>query len=266
MMFPAAPPLQVQSVARLGSDRSFVIAEFDKKTCTTHLRRLVISETGAAQSITSARVEKISGGVEQIAASANGKVLGFALSPCGHGGLQMAVIHLATGQVTRWDMPGVGGSPSLNADGSVLGFVSSRTVRAQKVSAWTIRTDAPAGPLYKYARKAFELPKSNDAAVLSPSGAQMYLLAQPASSKDPTGLDLYSTSTGTLIRHVLQLSPAGQNQLVEGIALDAASRHLLVYGPGNGTVVKEFDLKTRHHRSLPATNLLIDGTVSTLAW
>jgi hypothetical protein len=43
-------------------------------------------------------VSRISGEVEELAASADGKVLGFMLSPCNRSGLQVVAIHRTTGQ------------------------------------------------------------------------------------------------------------------------------------------------------------------------
>ncbi|MEP7022603.1 MAG: hypothetical protein ABJB47_02070 [Actinomycetota bacterium] len=262
----APTPLGSASVARLGDDHTFVIAAYDKKACATHFLKFSISEAGKASAITPLSVPQISGDVEQIAASADGKVLGFALSGCAPQGLQMAVIHLDTGKVTRWSNPGVGGSPSLNADGSVYGFVSSRTERSQKVTGWTIPTDAPAGPLYQHARKVLDLPNNVDTMILSPSGAQLYVETQDGSSQGPMVLDLYRTSTGTLIKQVIELIPAGQPLAIAGLSMDAASQHLLAYDLGDGSQVKAFDLRTGRHLSLTVPRLEIDGTISTLAW
>jgi hypothetical protein len=91
---------------------------------------------------------RISGAVEELTSSADGKVLGFILSPCKGHSLQVAAIHLATGQVNRWRYQSIAGSPSLTADGSVLGIVAMRTMRARQDATWTIRTDAPP-PFFK---------------------------------------------------------------------------------------------------------------------
>jgi Tol biopolymer transport system component len=262
----APTPLTIESVARLGDDHTFVIAALDKKACATHFLKFNISDAGKASAITPLSVPQISGDVEQIAASANGKVLGFALSGCAPQGLQMVVIHLDTGKVTRWSNPGVGGSPSLNADGSVYGFVSTRTERSEKVIGWTIPTDAPAGPLYQHARKVLDLPNNVDSMILSPSGAQLYVETQDGSSQGPMVLDLYRTSTGTLIKQVVKLIPVGRPLVIAGLSMDAASQHLLAYDLGDGSQVKAFDLRTGRHLSLTVPRLVFDGVISTLAW
>jgi hypothetical protein len=79
-------------------------------------------------------------------------------------------------------------------------------------------------------------------------------------------LNLYRTSTGSLIRQVLRLGPGGQHLAFVSLSLDKSARHLLVYGFANGPVVKAFDLRTGRHLSLPVKNLAIDGGISTLAW
>ena len=258
--------LSIKSVARLGNDRTFVIAAIDENTCAARFLRLSVSAAGKPQSISTLSVPTIKGQVMQMAASADGKVLGFVFVPCGRGGSQqMVVIHLATGTISRWDDPGRIDSPSLNADGSVLGIMSSRTLTSSAVSVWMIRTDAPAGPLFDHARKAFRLPADASSMVLSPSGTQSYVAGVGSGSR-PTFLKLYSTRSGTLIRRVLRLGPAGHGTAINGISLDAAGRHLLAYGFRDGSVVKAFDLRTGRSLSVTVQSLIDDGGQSTLAW
>jgi hypothetical protein len=178
----------------------------------------------------------------------------------------VVAIHLATRQISRWRNASVGGSPSLTADGSVLGFVSGRTLRSQSTFAWTIRTDAPAGPLFKHARKVLGLPTNVDNAILSPSGAQLYAETQLGSSRGPLILNLYRTSTGSLIRQVARLGPGGQQLSLAALTLDVAARHMLAYGFLDGSLVKVFDLRTGRHLALSVPHLAIDGALGTLAW
>jgi hypothetical protein len=257
---------QIQSVSRLGNDRTFVAAAFDRKACVTHFTRFSVSAAGQIQRTTPLSVPRISGDVEQLASSADGKVLAFFLSGCKPPGLQVVAIHLATGQISRWRNASVGGSPSLTADGSVLGFVSGRTIRSQETFAWTIRTDAPAGPLFKRARKVLDLPTNVDDAILSPSGTQLYAETQSGSSRGPLVLNLYRTSTGSLIRQVAHLGPGGQQLSLASLTLDTSARHLLAYGFFDYSLVKAFDLRTGRHFSLSVAHLAIDGALSTLAW
>jgi hypothetical protein len=256
---------QIQSVSRLGSDRTFVAAAYDRKACVTHFTRFSVSAAGQIQRAAPLSVPSISGDVEQLASSADGKVLGFFLSAC-KPGLQVVAIHLATGQISRWRNAAVGGSPSLTADGSVLGFVSGRTTYSRKTFAWTIRTDAPAGPLFEHARKVLSLPTNVDDAILSPSGAQIYAETQADSGRGPLVLSLYRTSTGSLIRPVVRLSPGGKQLSLAVLTLDREARHLLAYGLSGGSLVKAFDLRTGRHFSLSVPHLAIDGGLSTLAW
>ena len=257
---------QIQSVSRLGNDHTFVAASFDQKACVTDFLPFSVDAAGQLHRTAPLSVPRISGDVEELAGSADGKVLGFMLSPCGRSGLQVVAVHLTTGQINRWHNPGIAGSPSLTADGSVLGFVATPSFPPRKYLAWTIRTDAPPGPLFKRARRLLDLPTGVDRVILSPSGTQAYAETQLGSSRGPVVLNLYRTSTGSVIRQVLRLGPGGQHLAFVSLSLDKSARHLLVYGFANGPVVKAFDLRTGRHLSLPVKNLAIDGGISTLAW
>ena len=257
---------QIQSVSRLGNDRTFVAAAYDRKACLTHFLTFAVDAAGQLHRTAPLSVPQISGDVEELASSADGKVLGFMLSPCNRSGLQVVAIHLTTAQINRWHNPGVAGSPSLTADGSVLGFAATPSFPPQKYLAWTIRTDAPPGPLFKRARKVLDLPMGVDRVILSPSGAQLYAETQLGSSRGPLVLNLYRTSTGSLIRQVTRLGPGGQQLSLASLTLDTPARHLLAYGFFDGSLVKAFDLRTGRHLSLHVPHLAIDGGLSTLAW
>jgi hypothetical protein len=258
---------KIQSVSRLGNDRTFVVAAVDDKACVTHFLKFSINAAGQLGSATPLSVPSISGAAEELTSSADGKVLAFLLSPCKPGDMQVAAIHLATGQVSRWRSPTVPGSPSLTADGSVLGFVASRTIRAQKNLAWTIRTDAPAGPLFKRARTVLDLATGMDEAVLSPSGTQLYVETLLGSGRGPVVLNLYRTSTGSLIRQITRLGPGGSELAIIKLSLDAAGRHLLAEGFLHGPRVKAFDLRTGRYITLSVPDLAAHGGgLTTLAW
>lgn len=260
---------QIQAVSRLGNDRTFVAAAYDRKACVTHFTRFSVSAAGQLQRVTPLSVPRIRGYVGQLVSSADGKVLGFFLTGCGPLGLQIGVIHLATGQVSRWRDPTPGGSPSLSADGSVLGFVSPPPDPAVKKFvefAWTIRTDAPAGPLFKSARKVLDLPGDVDNAILSPSGAQMYAETQLGSSRGPVLLNLYRLSTGSLIRQIARLSPGGRKLSLPLLTLDRSGRHMLTYQFYDRSLVRAFDLRTGRRFSLSVPHLAYIPNLSTLAW
>jgi len=257
---------QLQAVSRLGNDRTFVAAAFDRKACVTHFTRFSVSAAGQLQRVTPLSVPRISGDVGQLAGSADGKVLAFTLDGCGPRGLQLGAIHLATGQVSRWRDPLPYASPSLSADGSVLGFVSPGPGSAGKNLVWTIRTDAPAGPIFKSARKVLELPEGVGYSILSPSGTQIYAEAQLGSSEGPVVLNVYRTSTGSLIRQVARLSPGGKKQSTPWLALDRSGRHMLAYLFFDRSRVEAFDLRTGRHFSLSVPQLAPITGFSTIAW
>ena len=259
-------PQQIQAVSRLGNDRTFVAAAFDRKTCVTHFTGFSLGPAGQIQRVSSLSVPRISGNVGQLAGSADGKVLAFTSLGCRPpGGLQIGAIHLATGQVSRWrDPSGTVGSPSLTADGSVLGFVAGGT--GPKLVAWTIRTDAPAGSFLKTARKVLDLPEDVGNVILSPSGAQIYAETQLGSIQGPVFLDLYRTSTGSLIRQIARLSPGGKKLSIPWLALDRPGRHMLAYLFFDRSRVEAFDLRTGRHFSLSVPHLAHTTGFTTLAW
>jgi hypothetical protein len=144
--------------------------------------------------------------------------------------------------------------------------VITRRLGAQLYAAWTIPTDAPAGPLLSQARRVPGLGRNINAAILSPSGAQIYVEAQPRPPAGPVILSLHTTSTGSLVRRVAELCPGGPDVVLPLLGLDAAGRHLLAYG-FIGRPVKAFDLSSgRHLFSLPVSHPYIEGAFTSFAW
>jgi hypothetical protein len=249
------------SVSRLGDDQTFVAAGFDRDACVTHLWKFSIDPAGKPGTATPLSVPQLSGDVAELASSADGTMLAFSLSGCHPNDLEIGVINLATGQVTRWRNPGVGGSLSLTADGSLLGFAISQDDSSPS-KAWTIPTDTPAGPLLSHAHQVPGLGANAERAILSPSGDQLYVEAQ-SQPKGPVTLSQVTTSTGALVRQVAQLSPGGKDLNFPALGLDAAGQHLLAYGYSG---VEEFDLSSGQHLPVPVTHPVVEGGLTTFAW
>jgi hypothetical protein len=267
---PGAPLLF--SLARLGDDEHFVVASFDRDSCLSHLWTFAIDAAGLPGPVTPlAALPQLSGGIEELTSSADGTALGFSVQLCA-GGLQAGMIHLPTGQITRWDsLPeGFSGNLSLTADGSVLGFTVKPGFEELDSTdqAFTKPADLPAGPLLKGAQEVPGLGVNAIGAVLSPSVISDWIEAQ-AQPDGPVTLSQITTSTGVLIRQVTQLSEGGDDAGFRRIALDNAGQHMLAYGghPGPGHAdVEEVDLSSGQTRTFAITNPVIDGPITTFAW
>jgi hypothetical protein len=156
-------------------------------------------------------------------------------------------------------------SLSLTADGSVLGFTFNPDPDNPGTTpqAWTMPTDAPAGPLLDHAHQVPGLGASAIRAALSPSGDQLSAETQTPPGQGPVTLSQITTSTGALVRQITQLNDGGT------LALDNAGKHLLVYGqnPGPGHAdVEEVDLSSGQTLTFTISDPVVDGPISTFAW
>jgi hypothetical protein len=261
------------ALSRLGDDQSFVAAAFNRRACVSHLWKFTIDPVGKPSALTRLSAP-MSGQVEELTASADGTTLALQVSGCNPGGPQTAVIDLVTGQTTRWDTPAgaFDASLSLTADGSELGFVLNPDFNNPDATdqAWIKPTDAPAGPLLKGAHQVPGLGANAERAVLSPDGDQLWIEAQKTPhSKGPVTLRLITTSTGALVKRITRLSPGGKDLTFVGLALDNAGKHMLAYGgnPGPGHAdAEEIDLRSGQTHTLPITDPVIEGALTTFAW
>jgi len=261
------------AVSRLGDDRSFVAAAFNRRACVSHLLKFTIDPAGRPSALTRLAAP-VRGQIEELTTSADGTTLAVKVSGCAPGGPQTAVTDLATGQTTRWDTPAraFDASLSLTADGSVLGFVLNPDVNDPNATdqAWIKPTDAPAGPLLSHARQVPGLGASAERTVLSPDGKQLWIEAQKTpNSTSPVTLSLVTTRTGALVKKITRLSRGGRDLTFVGLALDNAGQHMLAYGghPGPGHAdAEEIDLRSGQTLTLPITNPVIEGALTTFAW
>ena len=260
------------ALSRLGDDQSFVAAADDRKACMSRLWKFTIDAAGRPSALTRLAAP-VRGQIDEVTSSADGTTLALKVSGCAPGGLQTAVIDVATGQITSWDTPAdtYDASLSLTADGSVLGFILNPDVNDPHATdqAWTKPTDAPAGSLLSHARQVPGLGANADRTVLSPDGTQLFIEDQKApTSRAPVTLSLITTGTGALVKKILQLS-SGKDLTFVGLALDHAGQHMLAYGghPGSGRAdAQEIDLRSGQTRTLPITNPVIEGGLTTFAW
>jgi hypothetical protein len=276
------------AVARLGGDQAYVAAAVTSfRACTTRLYRFTIDARGRPAPLTPLSVPRVTGTVAELAGSADGNVLAYtAAGRCAPRGRALAgVIHLATGQVTTWTHPATAGSLSLTADGSVLGFTAGPS------DVWVLPTSAPAGPLTRHARKVLHLRTGVFRAVLTSTGSGVYAETGTAPREAAAVLGLYSTTTGRRIRLVGRISttpprsasrpqppstrqpaPPTAAPITPGFAelsvtMDAAGRHLLIYGYPGFRGVTAMNLTSGHQASITtAQPPVTDSAFTTAAW
>jgi hypothetical protein len=258
------------SLSRLGDDQTFVVSDFNPDTCVSHLFTFTIDAAGKpSPPAPFSAVPQLPGHVDEMTSSADGKVMAFNRLDC-TSSLQMEVMHLATGQVSRWDNNFNGGAdlPTLNADGSVLSFIFDTDLNftGEMAAAFTIPTDAPAGGLVARARQVPDLGGKSGAAVLSLTGDQLWIETHSDDpAQDPAALRLITTSTGAPVRTVTPIDP--DHGLL--LAIDAAGQHMLLLGgnPGPGHAdVTEVDLSSGQALTWTITNPEMDGFLTSRAW
>jgi hypothetical protein len=261
------------AVSILGDDQTFVAADLDSGACTARLWKFTIDAAGTPSALSPLPLPPFNGEIERLTASADGTTMAFTVDTC-HG-VQFGVIHLDSGQVTRWDAPprSFEGALSLTADGSVLGFTldpdEDNPDSVHQV--WTKPTDAPAGPLLKGAHQVPVRGASIDGMVLSPAGDQFYaeIKTPTPDGLGPVTLSLATTSTGDLVRQIAQIDPGGENFFFPRLALDNSGQHMLAYGsnPGPGHAdVEEIDLSSGQTLTWTIARPVIDGPLSSYAW
>jgi hypothetical protein len=269
---PPGPNHVFAAVSRLGNDHTYVAAAMTSfRGCTTQLYRFSIDPRGRPSGLTPLSVPRVTGSVMELVGSADGNVLAYTASGrCARGHQLAGVIHLATRQVTTWfDPPGAGGrpttfgSPSLTADGSVLGFLGGTVGPDEPQDAWVLATNAPPGPITRHARKVVHVPTGVFRVILTNDGLRAYVETQSAPRGGAVVLGLYSTTTGERIRLLGRLGSMAQGEL--SVAMDAAGRHLLVYTGSHR--LKVVNLATGHVTSIRVDQIpFLDSPFSSAAW
>jgi len=166
---------------------------------------------------------------------------------------QIGVIHLGTGRLRTWSTlwPMVARNLSLTADGALLSIVgnpSNGTRRSTpwKNAAWTLRTDAAAGPVAMRYRRVLHTPGGVQAAEVSPTGAILFALT----AGHPGGLpavNVYDTATGKPVGLEPMVSAGGY---LPSLSPDTSDGHVLIY-PFNVRSVRELNLLSGQLRTVP---------------
>jgi len=245
-----------QAVTALGSDQTFVAAAVPARgpDCHTWFYRFSLGSQGQPTGWGPLAVPEVTGEIRYnnaLAASGDGNVLAYSASMCTQSSSsQVGVIHLDTRKTRTWSTlwPAVPRNLSLSANGTLLSFVgnpSSGTKNNSQVedAVWTLRTNAPPGPVASRYRKVLHAPGGVQSAMLSPTGAITFAMmaSNPRRPTASESVNAYDTATGR---------PLGQVQAVRyltdgpGFTPDASGQYVLVY-PGSTPLIQELNLTTR---------------------
>jgi hypothetical protein len=269
------PPIHggmFSAVTRLGgSDQTFVAALLTRaRGCQSKLYRFSIDAHGRPSQFTPLSLPPLAGQLMEVTSSLNGKVLAYTASGlCGQRGFQeVGVIHLATQQVSTYPFRTdagsklvMAGSVSLTADGSTVGFQAGVSGSYGPRDGWVMPTDTPSGPLTSHARKILHVKAGVFRIILTPTGSRAYVETFSPGGHRPA-LYEYSTASGRRIKSLGSLGPGGRRFTELSIGLDAAGRHLIVYGFRSFFQVEELNLATGHRATVKAAHI----TSQAIAW
>jgi hypothetical protein len=234
------------SFAPLGSHGAFVVAQLAGNRCATRFYRTNISATGQLGKL-SRLGRTVHGEVVSVAASADGKVIGYFAWPCSKSATgYLAVLHVRIGQVRRWGDVGVygsagdmsaGGGLSLSADGGLASFAGDTTTASGTITGqgiWLLRTSSAAGPLAERSRLVLSKPNSGPAlssVVLSPDGRALYLCTVTTrGTTQVADITARRASNGDLTSNIAKLTAT--HVTFQGLgcpmAMTSSGRYLLV--------------------------------------
>jgi hypothetical protein len=239
--------LRASGIAALAGGRSFVIALPVGDTCATRLYLIRLDSRGRPGRLTRLRVPELHGELFDLAASADGRLIGYAVSGCQkfEPGF-VGIANVGTGRVRQWGdvNPGgesqgnisLNGSMSLSANGSLLAFTGADTTRDGTFTEQVLRvmrTDARPGTVGQRSRIVRHGPVLGPqlaAASLSPSGAAIYTeTVTERRTAYTVQLAAYRTATGRLRKDIASFTVTGRDNAPGGLpALDASGRFLLV--------------------------------------
>jgi hypothetical protein len=255
--------------------QALVIALPVRDACATRLYRVRLSSSGR-QHAPEPIGRRRRGELWSMAASANGRLIGYAISGCAKGAPgYIGVTDLATGRSKRWtgvDLGGVSpgivalsGGLSMSASGNLLAYTGWDVAPGGQLLRQVVDvlpTAAPPGTVASRSRTVLSRPVSQAAlqsVALSPDGTTFYLCRASASGSDRrTTVAAYRTSPGSHQHAIATLSGAPLLQDCS-LALDASGRFLLVsYGlraPHRGRgrwllQIADIDLVTRQVATL----------------
>ena len=293
--------VQATGLAALADGRTFVVAEPAGNSCATRLYRLRLNDRGQPGRPSRLQVPELHGELWSLAASGNGRVLGYAVSGCSKGDRgYIGVLHLPSGRTTHWGDVNLGGvsqgnvalngAVSLSANGRLLAFPAFGLSASSRIIEQAVRllpTNAPPGAVARRSRIAWSRPYPPYrpllvAATLSPGGGTLYTCATLRQPGHAVRLSAYRSTTGRLRRTLATLAVTGSPLAGSGycpIALDGAGRQMLVpyairysRNPGAGAElsIAEVAISTGQTAvlkvSLPGTGGMEPATGMSIAW
>ncbi len=263
---PPRPGFFFAAVAATGDDRKFVLAaQGDNGPCYTWLYQLTLSASGQVAGLTPLRVPQITGTLSSgsIAASGDGQTVAYYAYLCGArtgDAGDIGVIHLATGQVSRWSTSPPGEQPeslSLSGDGRLLGFTDMNLGSASpSMASRILPTDAPQGTLASRSRIVFQGDSPGIyPTALSTDGTELYGCSTAGSAGADVTIHAYDSATGRLVRVV----HTGQRVADSGapfcsIGRSTSGRYLLSQVAAS---LARVDFTTGKVTALPATGLYV---------
>lgn len=233
----------VTGLAATGGGR-FLIALPVRSTCATQIYRFRLNDRGRPGRL-SPLGHELRGELWSMAASAKGRVIGYAISGCAKGEPgYLRVLHVRTGRTRQWGDVNLGGvSPgnvalsgalSMSASGTMLAFPGQDVAANGRVTRQVVRvlpTNARPGTVAQRSRIVLSRPAGQAsplAASLSPSADSVYLCTVSASrTQRVTKVAAYRMASGRLREVIATLR--GKPYLAGcPIALDTSGRFVLV--------------------------------------
>lgn len=244
---PPRPRQYFTAVTALGNDRTFIVAvNAPSGSCVTWLYQFSLGVGGRPVGFAPFEVPELPGRelnqggpvFMDLAASADGRLVAFATARCSGSQGHVGVIDIRTRSVRMWTFGGGDVGPyglSLSANGGLLALVSfshpdNGHGRGQIDTAWTLRTDSPAGPLTRYWHRVYDSLKFTTTAVaVSRAGAALFAATSRASLNPRLVriIRVNASSGAPAARPYTFTRPGAQ---VTGLTLDTSGRYLLVYG------------------------------------
>jgi hypothetical protein len=256
----APPGSVIDTAAATGDDRTFVVTVEPGSSCAaTTLYRLRLTARGGQGSLAPLAIPKISGVVNALAASADGRTIAYATAFCDNSSGSpgaIGVVHTATGQARQWPWrpnPGqTAGSVSITANGRTIEYAASPNKVTSPTSGQTLppRTirllpaDAPPGNAAQRSRAAVTMSRVApgeifNSAAIAPDGRTLYFCTQRNASQPSGGavvLRGYDIVTGatSVLRNFgpggCLLGVSGNDLLVgQGIGLQPHAQRLTRY-------------------------------------
>jgi hypothetical protein len=177
----------------------FVVAIGRAQACTSRLYRLTLTKRGRLDRLTplpGGRVGGMLSSSSALAASASGRVIGYAASHCTGKPGWVGVLRPATGQTRRWSLKSEGLLSLAMAPGGQLLYFDYTTVFGGDGTIRVLRTAAPSGPMTARARVILPASSGTDigGSIALAGGGKTLLACQEV--QHTAVLVAYSAATG----------------------------------------------------------------------